>query len=127
MRSPVDPKAEAGQRQSHAQRLERAGEAVVLPPVTARYLIDYLFDLDWSVSTGMGVGPLPCAEIQAWQRGTDTPLEPWEFKALRAGSLAYVQQLHSESDDPPYTEQPHGRPPVAGAFKALAKRLNKAK
>ncbi len=75
--------------------------------------------------TGMGQAPLSCTEIEAWQRCTQTRLEPWEFSLIRSASNAYVIQSVSDDTDPPYSEQPHMKPVVAGAFKALAERLRK--
>lgn len=73
--------------------------------------------------TGMGQAPLSCTEIEAWQRCTQTRLEPWEFSLIRSASNAYVIQSVSDDTDPPHSEQPHMKPVVAGAFKALAQRL----
>ncbi|MBK8667805.1 MAG: hypothetical protein IPN21_18445 [Burkholderiales bacterium] len=73
----------------------------------------------------MGQAPLSCTEIEAWQRCTQTRLEPWEFSLIRSASNAYVIQSVSDDTDPPYSEQPHMKPVVAGAFKALAERLRK--
>ena len=75
--------------------------------------------------TGMGQAPLSCTEIEARQRCTQTRLEPWEFSLIRSASNAYVIQSVSDDTDPPYSEQPHMKPVVAGAFKALAERLRK--
>ena len=75
--------------------------------------------------TGMGQAPLSCTEIEAWQRCTQTRLESWEFSLIRSASNAYVIQSVSDDTDPPYSEQPHMKPVVAGAFKALAERLRK--
>lgn len=96
-----------------------------MPPVAARYLVDFLQDLGWSSSTGMGSTQLSCAEIMAWQQGTNTPLEPWEFSLIREASLAYVIQLYSDDGTPPYSEQPYMKPVTAGAFRALAERFRK--
>lgn len=75
--------------------------------------------------TGTGQAPLSCTEIEAWQRCTQTRLEPWEFSLIRSASNAYVIQSVSDDAHPPYTEQPYVKPAIAGAFKALAERLRK--
>lgn len=96
-----------------------------MPPVAARYVIDWLQDLGWAMQTGMGFVALTCTEIDAWMRATGTSVESWEFALIRTGSRAYVGQANSEDSTPPYEEQPHMNRVKPGAFKALAERLSK--
>ena len=56
----------------------------------------------------MGPVALTATEIDAWQRLSGLPLDPWEFKALRDMSRAYVSQLRESETPacpPPYGEQ----------------------
>ena len=49
------------------------------------------------MSAGMGLAPLSATEILSWSRLTRTPLEPWEFDALRAASSAYCVQSQGDT------------------------------
>lgn len=123
--SPVDRKSSDGL--THGLKLQRDGQQIVMPPVAARYIVDWLYELDWAMQTGMGLAPLSCAEIRAWQQGTDTEIDPWEFALLRSASRAYVRQVSSDDAAPPYSEQPYLKPAVAGVFKTLAERFRRDK
>lgn len=100
------------------------GGKPVLPPVEARHLIDYLGQLGWCWPTGMSITALPASEIAAWSALSQTPLDPWEFEALRSASRAYVAQSQNDTPSPPYEEQAQHQPSVAADFKKLAARLN---
>lgn len=57
----------------------------------------------------MGPVPLQWAELAQWQRLTRTPLHPWQARALRQASAAYVGQLHDAAAPdcpPPWSTEP---------------------
>lgn len=107
------------------EQFEAAGSTPVLPPVEAQHIIDWLHQLGWCMPSGMGIGPLPATEIEAWARLSQTFVDPWQFAAMRAGSSAYASQSSNDTHQPPWGEQEQPKPKVAGVFKALAKKVNK--
>lgn len=107
------------------EQITAAGGTPVLPPVEAQHIVAWLHQLGWCMPSGMGIGPLPATEIEAWARLSQTPLDPWEFAAIRAGSSAYASQAGNDTMQAPWGEQEQHQPKkVAGAFKALAKKVN---
>lgn len=46
----------------------------------------------------MGPVPVGWGEMAQWVRLTGTPVQPWQARALRAASGAYVSQMHESSD-----------------------------
>lgn len=67
-----------------------------LPACEAKHLLDHLDSLGWVMSPGMGLSPLTATEIFSWSYMTRTPLEPWEFQAIRTASSAYCVQSQTE-------------------------------
>jgi len=106
------------------EQITAKGGTPVLPPVEAQHVIAWLHQLGWCMPSGMGIGPLPATEIEAWARLSQTPVDPWEFDALRAGSSAYAAQSSNDTPQAPWGEQEQHKPKVAGAFAALAKKVN---
>ena len=98
-----------------------------LPFVVATHMLDWLDELGWSGSTGMGPAPLSFQEIEAWSRLTKTPLEPWEALALRTASAAYVGQLGAGDLPAPYAHPQLRVQPGRSGFAAQAKSINQRK
>lgn len=40
--------------------------------------------------------PIPYTEIEAFSRLTNTPMEPWEVRALKALDIEYLKIVHSD-------------------------------
>ncbi len=83
-------------------QIESDGGTLEMPELSMPYLWDRLNDAGMCAQGGMGPAPLSCAELQAWSQGTGMTLAPWEFRAIRAASRAFVSQLSSKDDVPPY-------------------------
>lgn len=60
------------------------------------YLLDAANELGWASSNGMGLSPLPWGEIMAYAAATGRTFAPWEARALRAMSEAYVMGYNSD-------------------------------
>lgn len=84
------------------EQIESDGGALEMPQLSAPYLWARLNDAGMCGQGGMGPTPLSCAELMAWSQGTGLTLAPWEFCAIRAASRAFVSQLSSKDDAPPY-------------------------
>ncbi len=106
------------------EQITTQGGTPKLPPVEAQHVIEWLHQLGWCSTGGMGMTPLAATEIDAWARLSQTPVDPWEFAAIRAGSSAYAAQSSTDTPQAPWGEQEQHKPKVAGAFKALAKKVN---
>lgn len=91
-------------------RFKEAGAEPPLPPIEhAGRLLSHLLDLGLAGSGGMGPTPVAWHELQAWQRLTGQPLQPWQARALRQASVEYVAQLGKSADPacpPPWAEEP---------------------
>ena len=84
------------------EQVESDGGALEMPEQSMPYLWARLNDAGMYGQGGMGPAPLSCTELLAWCQGTGSTLAPWEFCAIRAASRAFVAQLSSKDDVPPY-------------------------
>ena len=121
------PKKAGSKDKSSLTRLEiiqKEGREIDIPDVAVRYVVDWLNELGWGMSGGMGLVALSASEVYAWAMMNDLKLEPWEFKAIREGSRAYVSQVYSESEIAPFSKADE-KPKLIGKFKSIASTLNK--
>jgi hypothetical protein len=80
-----------------------------MPPVSAPYLIDYLFEL----GPTMGENTLTHAELESWQRNTGIELSSWESRTLKALSNAYLIESYravKEDAEAPWSDAPYVKP-----------------
>jgi hypothetical protein len=126
-KKPGKPSEDDEPQPTRFEQITGRGETPELPPVEAQQIIHWLHELGWCMPSGMGIGPLTSTEIESWSRLSQTPLDPWEFAAIRTGSSAYAGQTSNDTPQAPWSpegEQQQHKPKVAGAFKALAKKVN---
>lgn len=101
--------------------MEARGQAPRLPPVTARYLVEWWLE----IGPTSGEGPIGWQEIAAWERLTGIALEPFEAKAIRAMSAAFSGQCHDACKvncPPPWSEVDSDvRDKVADQLAAMAR------
>jgi hypothetical protein len=98
-------KRNTGAQRSRLQVMKDEKRPVMLPEVRLQYLIAWFEDVGPAMGGGMGPAPLSHAEIRAWQQNVGLAITPWEARALREMSRAYVGQLAiSDAVDcpPPY-------------------------
>ena len=77
-------------------------------PEAGGHLWGYLQEMGLFKPTGMGPEPITYPDIEAWSRGTGTPLTPWETATLFALSRTFVNHLQQGNDDkamPPWVSQ----------------------
>lgn len=78
-----------------------------MPECDAPYLIEYLYDVGPTLSSGAGPIPLTEQEIAAWQTNTGIDLLPWESRVLKRLSREFLSQMHaSEKRDCPAPWRP---------------------
>lgn len=112
---------------SRLNQIRAAGNEPVIPDIPTPYLVEYLFEVGPTISTGMGPAIIGWRDLQAWQELVGIDLEPWEARLLRKLSSAYLSQsLKSEKPDCPapyVSQQQIDREAVArrvgNAFRAL--------
>jgi hypothetical protein len=80
------------QTQSRLEQYQASGRFIEMPPLSASYLVAYLFEIGPIFAGGMGEVGLPHYEIESWQRLSGIELQPWEVKVLRSASIAYAKQ-----------------------------------
>jgi hypothetical protein len=106
---------------SRIAKLKAEGMEPAIPPVSAEYLVEHLFDVGPTMPGGMGATPITFGEIAAWQSCVAVSLRSWEVRALRRLSVSYLAQLHdSEKEDcpAPFTDPLNeNRNKVAGKIK----------
>ena len=96
----------------------------------AAYLVDYLFEAGPVVSNAMGTQPLGWPELAAWQQGTGIELQPWEARALKILSTAYLasaQAAQAYDCPPPWSTKPvpEARDRISNALKNIFQGLRK--
>lgn len=64
----------------------------------AQHVINYLFEVGPTMSTGMGVIPLTHQELQAWQRDMHIRLRPWEARFICRLSKVYLSMTHEAEE-----------------------------
>jgi hypothetical protein len=62
------------------------------------YLVETLFEAGPTIATPMGETPLGWADLRAYVEMTATDLDPWEARALRQMSAAYLAERESGKD-----------------------------
>jgi hypothetical protein len=75
-----------------------------MPPVEhAHSLVRWLNEIGLCGQGAMGPVPIGWTDLAHWMRLTGAPAQPWQLRALRQASAAYVGQLHdaTEPDCPP--------------------------
>jgi hypothetical protein len=77
---------------SRLEELKVAGKEPEVPPVTASYLVAYLFEVGPTFPGAMGSVGLPWREIESWQRQIGIDLQPWEARLIRHASIEYANQ-----------------------------------
>lgn len=70
--------------------MEQREEKPKLPPVSAKYLIEWWLEI--GPSTGEHV--ISWGELSGWQNNTGIGLAPWEAKAIRSMSSAFLRQQY---------------------------------
>lgn len=96
-----------------------------MPPTEhSRRLVGLLLDLGLCAAGGMGPAPLSWADLAHWQRLTGEPLHPWQARALRQASAAYVSQLAESAD--PACPAPWVDAPAADDRQTVARQLGAA-
>lgn len=106
------PKPPAGSKRASAEaqapqlsrlaQMEKDGVEPQMPPIAAPHLITRLIELGITETTGMGPAPLSWREIEAWQRGTNVRLAPWEARLIRKLSVVYLSEgRKAESENCP--------------------------
>lgn len=81
-----------------------------LPEVVCQYLLGYFMEIGPVAAGGFGVAPVSHAEIEAWQRNTGIRLDPWEARAIRRASVAFVRTSHEAADEnaeAPWADAPY--------------------
>lgn len=88
--------------QSRLKKMRHDGVEPSLPDVPTQYLIEYLFEVGPTISTGMGPAIIGWRDLQSWQELLGISLHPWELRILRKLSADFLaQSLKSEKLDCP--------------------------
>lgn len=66
-----------------------------MPPVSAAYLLDYLWEVGPVLSSGGYSAPITHEELRAWHANTGITLQPWEFRFMRLLSVDYLAEWHA--------------------------------
>lgn len=104
--------------------MARDGREITYPDAPA-YLVGWLESAGWFVADAMGMQPLPAQELMAWSAGSGHRLTPWEFRVMSAASQAFVSEYRADNPAPPDQQAKPEKPRLIGAFKNLAKEINK--
>ncbi|MGE8143043.1 phage tail assembly chaperone [Novosphingobium sp. NPDC080210] len=65
-----------------------------MPDCLAIHLVEWWLEIGPTQAGGMGEVGLSWQEIAAWQAMVGVDLEPWEARAIRAMSVAFVSERH---------------------------------
>lgn len=117
---------------TRARAILDAGGIVPMPPLSApaRYLAEHLLTVGPAMPGAMGQVAVTFSELRAYQDSMGVEFAPWESRALREASQAYINASHdAESPDaaPPWVsmaEQNRERVSnmIGSVFGARAKR-----
>ena len=91
-----------GKEVVHPSRLDTAkmnGAEPPMPPLdNARYLYDWLFEIGPTEPGAMGRVEISWQTIDAWANRSSAGPEPWESRALRRASIAYIAESRAAED-----------------------------
>lgn len=97
-RGGADRLGDEGARVSRLEEMERDDVEPYLPETPCEELVGWLFDAGPVGSSGMGPMKLSHAELQAWQENTGIRAQPWQIRALRSLSAAYIKESRRAED-----------------------------
>jgi hypothetical protein len=90
---PGDKSASPTPGKSRRTKMLDAGIFPDMPDLPyGQYLIDHLFEVGPTLSSGVGPSPLSFSEIESWQRQMCIELHPWELRLLRRLSAEYCAE-----------------------------------
>lgn len=123
------PDSKAKDAPTRLEGMQKGGISPLLPPNPAPYLLEWLFDIGPSVSTGMGEAMIGWRDIEAWQSINGVEVQPWEARTLRRLSRDFLNQQY-EAKQPgcpaPYSlDEKQVRDRVADQFKAMVGAMRK--
>jgi len=103
----VIPQGKSQTRMETMQQLDEDAD-LNLPEVHATaYLIDALNEIGQARMTGDRMTSIDWQEIESWKRATDSSMRPWELRAIKSLSEAYVSQYYASLK--PGEPQPNSR------------------
>lgn len=85
------------------------------------YVVAYWQDAGMVATGGMAPARLSSTEVATWAAGCGVALAPWEFRALRDMSSAYLAEL--TNGEKPETPPPYGDPVQEFDREVLGRRL----
>ena len=94
------------------------------------YLVRYLSEIGFCGSNGMGASPLQFQEIAAWAALMGLELTPFEARAIREMSVAYVYESRSAGEKgafAPYTEKKATPAEISSRLKGFLRNFNEHK
>lgn len=65
---------------------------------SAQHVLNYLFEVGPTMSTGMGVISLTNGELQSWQSNACVRLRPWEARFICRLSKEYLSMTHEAEE-----------------------------
>ena len=95
-----------------------------MPPVSAEYLLGYLWEMGPTMAAGGYPGPITHEELRAWQANTGITLQPWELRFMRRLSHEYLAESHAaEKPDRPAPWRPDEFKPESSSPQAALRAL----
>lgn len=92
-----------------------------MPEVAAVHLLEIFLEIGPVLAGGMGPVPITFSEIVAWQSCSGVALAPWECRAMRTLSFAYLAELRRAED--PMSQAPWSEAPTTDEMGGVAKSL----
>ncbi len=89
--------------------MEQRGETPILPSVPFPHLAKWWLEIGPTQAGGMGEAVIGWQEMAAWERVTGLKLGPWEARAIRSMSSAFVsmrQDARKSGCPAPFAEDP---------------------
>lgn len=120
-KTPAMPPQDERQK-TRAEKIEESGGRPLMPDVgEVAYVVAYWQDAGMVATGGMAPARLSSTEVATWAAGCGVTLAPWEFRALRDMSSAYLAELMNGEN--PETPPPYGDPVQEFDREALGKRI----
>lgn len=103
--------------------MEGRGETPTLPPIAHKHLVSWWLEIGPTSPGAMGDAPLSVRQIADDMEVLGVTLDPWEARAIRRMSSAFVSQRHDARKPgcpAPYSEVPQeARDKVSDQFAAM--------
>jgi len=89
------PRGKSKSRLETMQDIDEDADLNLPDVIETAYLIDALNEIGQAKMSGDRMTAIDWQEIESWRRATESSMRPWELRAIKSMSEAYVSQYYA--------------------------------